>query len=162
MHKTSAYLKQALVFKTWKGLWADIRLWINLIFIYYFGSINTLSLLCVWSQLTEMTSCNSNENNVLWGVLLGAQRTADYLNQYPSIPWPATWGPSTETKSYFVSSPCSYKLVPQNKRHIYLSSWTHFVPTLVASYSASTAIPLSSLLFIDVMLYWDTIKICSN
>lgn len=159
MHKISAYLKQALVFKTWKGLWADIRQWINLIFIYYFGSINTVSFLCVRRQLTEMTSCNPNENNVLWGGFLGAQCTAVDLNQYISIPWPPTWGPSTETKSYFVSSPCRYKLVSQNKRHMYLSSWTHLVLTLMASYSTSTAVTLSSPSFMDVMLYLDTIKI---
>lgn len=35
------------------------------IYLFFFGSINTVSFLCVRSQLTEMTSCNSNENNVL-------------------------------------------------------------------------------------------------
>lgn len=113
MNKTWAFLKQTLIFKTWKGLWGEVRLWINLTFIYFFGSINTVSFLCVRSQLTEMTSCNSNENNVLWGVFLGAPCTADGLNQYPSIPLPPTWEPSTATKGYFVSSLCSYKLVLQ-------------------------------------------------
>lgn len=163
MNKTSAFLKQTLVFKTWKGSWGEVRLWINLTFIYFFGSINTVSFLCVRSQLTEMTSCNSNENNVLWGFFLGAPCTADDLNQYPSIPLPPTWGPSTATKGYFVSSLCSYKLVLQNTRHIYLPSWTHLawtrVLTLTASFSMSTAIMLSSPPFTDVMLYLDTIKI---
>lgn len=144
MHKTSAFLKQTLVFRTWKGLWGEVRLWTNLIFINYFGSISTVSFLSVRSQLTEMTSCNSNENNVLWGFFLGAQCTAEGLNQYPSIPSPPTWGPSTATKGYLVSSLCSYKLVLQNKRHINLSSWTHLAWTRSSPWWHHTPCPQRS------------------